>query len=85
MKYTTYNERIEARRAQLKAVGARRDAIRNAQRKQDRQAASGILPMWKAAAVIDAAMKQGFNFKEAIEALNEVIADRGLKLRADCR
>lgn len=57
-----------------------------ARRKAKRQAAAGILPMWKAAGVIDIAMREhGATFAEAYEALREVIATQGLRLRADIR
>lgn len=57
-----------------------------AQRKAKRQAAAGILPMWKAAGIIDIAMRDyGATFTEAYEALTDIITERGLKIRADIR
>lgn len=56
-----------------------------ARRKAKRQAAAGILPLWKAAAIIDAAMQQGATFEEAHAALMDILAAQGLKLRADIR
>lgn len=57
-----------------------------ARRKAKRQAAAGILPMWKAAGIIDIAMRDyGATFAEAYEALTDIITERGLKIRADIR
>lgn len=57
-----------------------------ARRKAKRQAAAGILPMWKAAGIIDIAMRDyGATFAEAYEALRDIITERGLKIRADIR
>lgn len=61
-------------------------AAAEARRKAKRQAAAGILPMWKAAGIIDIAMRDhGATFAEAYEALTEIITERGLKIRADVR
>lgn len=57
-----------------------------ARRKAKRQAAAGILPIWKAAGIIDIAMRgHGATFAEAYEALTDIITERGLKIRADIR
>lgn len=57
-----------------------------ARRKSKRQAAAGILPIWKVAGIIDIAMRDhGATFAEAYEALTEIITERGLKIRADIR
>lgn len=57
-----------------------------ARRKAKRQAAAGILPMWKAVGIIDIAMRyHGATFAEAYEALTDIITERGLKIRADIR
>jgi len=85
MKYKTLSERIAARREQMKAASRRQDTKRNPLRKAKRQAAAGIFPMWKGVAIIDSALKMGFTFQESMDALNEVLAEQGMKLRADCR
>lgn len=53
-----------------------------ARRRAKRQAAAGIFPIWKAAAVIQAAMDGGATFDEAYAALLDVLDARGLKIRA---
>lgn len=50
-------------------------------RRRRRQIAAGIIPAWKAALVIDAAMQEGATFQEAAQALFEVLEERGQKIR----
>ena len=76
-KYRTDAERAAAKREQNRQATARRKA--------KRQSAAGILPLWKAVAVIATAMDGGASFADAYEALNEVLHAQGMKIRADIR
>jgi len=80
IKYKTDEERKAARAREQKAAKLRYET----RRREKRQEAAGILPMWKAAAAIDAMKKEGATFSEAWLVLNEVLDERGLRLSVNC-